>query len=369
MHVVRVTPDALRALGPARRHAGRDRGPAGPRRLGAAPPRRARSSRRGRDVSAVPPVRPDLAPGRGLPLAPGRGGGAAQHERVALRAARRLARGAAGRAGRDLVPPLSGPPGHRAAPGRGRPARRSRPDEVFCANGSNEVLQCLLLAFGGPGPPRLVFEPTYALHSHIARITGTEVVEGAARRRLPDRPAHARRRCSRRAPRRHLPLLAQQPDRPGRAARDRRRGVRAPRPAWWSWTRPTGSSPRGRRWSCGDRRTRARRDAHLLQDVGDGRRAPGLSGGGSRRGGGVRGGGAAVPPVGADAARRPAGAAPRARDGGAGGPHRRGAGAGRRRAGRPAGRQLALRRQLHPVPAPRPRRRRRLARRCWTTPS
>ena len=52
------------------------------------------------------------------------------------------------------------------------------PDEVFCANGSNEVLQSLLLAFGGPGRRALVFEPTYALHSHIARITGTEVVEG-----------------------------------------------------------------------------------------------------------------------------------------------------------------------------------------------
>jgi histidinol-phosphate aminotransferase len=53
-----------------------------------------------------------------------------------------------------------------------------RPDEIFCANGSNEVLQSLLLAFGGPGRRALVFEPTYALHSHIARVTGTAVVEG-----------------------------------------------------------------------------------------------------------------------------------------------------------------------------------------------
>jgi histidinol-phosphate aminotransferase len=52
-------------------------------------------------------------------------------------------------------------------------------EEVFCANGSNEVLQCLLLAFGGPGRRALMFEPTYALHSHIARITGTEVVAGS----------------------------------------------------------------------------------------------------------------------------------------------------------------------------------------------
>jgi histidinol-phosphate aminotransferase len=53
------------------------------------------------------------------------------------------------------------------------------PEEVFCANGSNEVLQCLLLAYGGPGRTAAVFEPTYALHSHISRLTGTAVVEGS----------------------------------------------------------------------------------------------------------------------------------------------------------------------------------------------
>ncbi|HEV2369951.1 MAG TPA: histidinol-phosphate transaminase, partial [Acidimicrobiales bacterium] len=51
-------------------------------------------------------------------------------------------------------------------------------DRVFCANGSNEVLQCLLLAVGGPGRRVALFEPTYQLHSHIAKITGTEVVAG-----------------------------------------------------------------------------------------------------------------------------------------------------------------------------------------------
>jgi histidinol-phosphate aminotransferase len=51
-------------------------------------------------------------------------------------------------------------------------------EEIFCANGSNEVLQCLLLAYGGPGRRALVFEPTYALHSHISRLTGTEVIVG-----------------------------------------------------------------------------------------------------------------------------------------------------------------------------------------------
>lgn len=51
-------------------------------------------------------------------------------------------------------------------------------EHVFVANGSNEVLQTLLLAYGGPGRCAAVFEPTYALHAHIARITGTGVVEG-----------------------------------------------------------------------------------------------------------------------------------------------------------------------------------------------
>ena len=54
-------------------------------------------------------------------------------------------------------------------------------ERIFCANGSNEVLQTLLLTYGGPGRRVVVFEPSYALHSHIARITGTEVVEGDRR--------------------------------------------------------------------------------------------------------------------------------------------------------------------------------------------
>lgn len=52
------------------------------------------------------------------------------------------------------------------------------PTEVFCANGSNEVLQCLLLAYGGPGRTVALFEPTYALHRHIALVTATSVVSG-----------------------------------------------------------------------------------------------------------------------------------------------------------------------------------------------
>jgi histidinol-phosphate aminotransferase len=55
------------------------------------------------------------------------------------------------------------------------------PARVFCANGSNEVLQTLMLTYGGSGRRALVFEPTYALHSHISHLTGTEVVVGPRR--------------------------------------------------------------------------------------------------------------------------------------------------------------------------------------------
>ena len=71
-------------------------------------------------------------------------------------------------------------PDRQATELRSRIAARHRvdPDRVFAANGSNEVLQCLLLAYGGAGRSAVVFEPTYALHSHLARVTGTAVVEG-----------------------------------------------------------------------------------------------------------------------------------------------------------------------------------------------
>ncbi|MEM7325496.1 MAG: aminotransferase class I/II-fold pyridoxal phosphate-dependent enzyme, partial [Actinomycetota bacterium] len=61
-------------------------------------------------------------------------------------------------------------------------------DQVFCANGSNEVLQTLLLTFAGPGRRTLTFEPTYALHSHLSNITGSEAVSVD---RLPDFSLHS----------------------------------------------------------------------------------------------------------------------------------------------------------------------------------
>ena len=55
------------------------------------------------------------------------------------------------------------------------------PANVFVANGSNEVLQTILLAYGGAGRCVATFEPTYQMYSQIARVTGAEVVQGERR--------------------------------------------------------------------------------------------------------------------------------------------------------------------------------------------
>jgi histidinol-phosphate aminotransferase len=54
-------------------------------------------------------------------------------------------------------------------------------DRVFAANGSNEVIQTLLLTYAGPGRNVVVFEPTYQLHAHISRLSGATVVAGERR--------------------------------------------------------------------------------------------------------------------------------------------------------------------------------------------
>nr|WP_306332173.1 histidinol-phosphate transaminase [Streptomyces sp. KL109B] len=46
-------------------------------------------------------------------------------------------------------------------------------EQVWAANGSNEVLQQLLQAFGGPGRTALGFEPSYSMHPLLARGTNT----------------------------------------------------------------------------------------------------------------------------------------------------------------------------------------------------
>lgn len=49
-------------------------------------------------------------------------------------------------------------------------------DRIWAANGSNEVMTHLLLAFGGPGRTLLSFTPTYSMYPEYARNTHTRYV-------------------------------------------------------------------------------------------------------------------------------------------------------------------------------------------------
>src|SRR5699024_880285 len=51
-------------------------------------------------------------------------------------------------------------------------------DHIWAANGSNEVLQQTLQAFGGPGRKMLSFPPTYSMYPLLAAGTNTEYVGG-----------------------------------------------------------------------------------------------------------------------------------------------------------------------------------------------
>ncbi|RKN42323.1 histidinol-phosphate transaminase [Streptomyces hoynatensis] len=52
------------------------------------------------------------------------------------------------------------------------------PHQVWAANGSNEIIQQLLQAFGGPGRTAIGFDPSYSMHSLISRGTGTGWISG-----------------------------------------------------------------------------------------------------------------------------------------------------------------------------------------------
>ncbi|GAB2762853.1 histidinol-phosphate transaminase [Salinifilum aidingensis] len=54
-------------------------------------------------------------------------------------------------------------------------------ENLWAANGSNEVLQQLLQAFGGPGRTALGFEPSYSMHPILASGTRTEWVSAPRR--------------------------------------------------------------------------------------------------------------------------------------------------------------------------------------------
>ncbi|MDO5065740.1 MAG: histidinol-phosphate transaminase [Propionibacteriaceae bacterium] len=58
-----------------------------------------------------------------------------------------------------------------------------RPENIWVANGSNEIMSHLLTAFGGPGRTVLTFSPTYSMYPEYARNTCTRYV---AEPRRPD---------------------------------------------------------------------------------------------------------------------------------------------------------------------------------------
>ena len=186
IHAVTVTPDAVRELGPQVVTLAETEGL--PAHADSVRLRLDALAERGPAMSAVPPVRPDLQLTEG-------------YHSPQVEAEVRLNTNESPFAPPDawseeLLAALAEVSFHRYPD---RPATELRPavaelhgvtpDEVFCANGSNEVLQSLLLAYGGPGRRALVFEPTYALHSHISRITGTEVIEGRATTTSSSTPA------------------------------------------------------------------------------------------------------------------------------------------------------------------------------------
>ena len=51
--------------------------------------------------------------------------------------------------------------------------------QVWAANGSNEIIQQLLQAFGGTGRTALGFEPSYSMHPLISQVTGTAWTVGS----------------------------------------------------------------------------------------------------------------------------------------------------------------------------------------------
>ncbi|MFM5904751.1 MAG: histidinol-phosphate transaminase [Micrococcales bacterium] len=53
------------------------------------------------------------------------------------------------------------------------------PQQIWAANGSNEVIQHIFQAFGGPGRSALGFGPTYSMYGLIAQGTGTAYANAA----------------------------------------------------------------------------------------------------------------------------------------------------------------------------------------------
>lgn len=74
------------------------------------------------------------------------------------------------------------------------------PENMWVANGSNEVMLHVLQAFGGPGRAALSFAPTYSMYPEYARDTFTTWVTGRREADFALDPEHARGVIARRRP-------------------------------------------------------------------------------------------------------------------------------------------------------------------------
>ncbi|MBP2436132.1 histidinol-phosphate transaminase [Microbacterium amylolyticum] len=66
-------------------------------------------------------------------------------------------------------------------------------EQIWAANGSNEVLQHVLQAFGGPGRTAMGFTPTYSMYTLLARGVGSEWIAGTRGERFEMSPSDAAR--------------------------------------------------------------------------------------------------------------------------------------------------------------------------------
>ena len=92
-----------------------------------------------------------------------------------------------------------------------RPAFELGVENLWAANGSNEILQQLLQAFGGPGRSAIGFVPSYSMHPIISDGTQHRVAAGRPRRRLQPRRRRRRRRHHRPPARRGVRRQPEQP--------------------------------------------------------------------------------------------------------------------------------------------------------------
>ena len=191
-----------------------------------------------------------------------------------------------------------------------------RPEQVWAANGSNEVMLQLLQAFAGPGRTALSFAPTYSMYPEYARVTNTRWVVGHREDDFSLDLDHARAQVEEHRP---AVVLLPSPNNPTgtalppeavtralrggrrRAGRGRRGVRRVPPRRDAQRPRAAAAAPQPGRHPHHEQGLRARgRPAGLPRGrAGDLRRAPGRP--------------AALPPVRGDPGRGPRGAAARAR--------------------------------------------------------